>query len=256
LLIDSHAHLDMEDYADDLEDVLKRAVAGGISNIISVGIDAPSSEKALALAERYDFVYSTTGFHPHNADETDIKKIDELKRLASGSKKVVAWGEIGLDFYRHYSHVKNQIEIFELQMDVALDLNLPVIIHDRDAHDDVLKILSKRKNRPQRGVIHCFSGDYALAMSFIELGFYISIPGTVTYKNASITQEVAERIPIERLLIETDAPFLAPLPLRGKRNEPSYIRHTAGKIAQLRNIELEELTLRTSLNTKLLFGIP
>ena len=217
MLIDSHAHLDMEDYADDIEDVLDRALKGGISNIISVGIDIPSSQKALALAESHDFIYSTVGFHPHNADDADIGKIDELIKLATGSKKVVAWGEIGLDFYRHYSHVKNQIEIFELQLDTALDLNLPVIIHDRDAHDDVLEIINQRKNRSQKGVIHCFSGDYDLAMSLIELGFYISIPGTVTYKNAFWTHEAAEKIPIERLLIETDAPFLAPLPPERKK---------------------------------------
>jgi TatD DNase family protein len=245
----------MEDYSDDIEDVLDRALAGGIINIITVGIDIPSSQKALALAERYDFIYSTAGFHPHNADDADTGKINELVRLASRSKKIVAWGEIGLDFYRHYSHVKNQIEIFELQIDAALDLNLPVIIHDRDAHDDVLNILNKRKNRAQKGVIHCFSGDYALAMSFIELGFYISIPGTVTYKNASITQEAAEKIPIERLLIETDAPFLAPIPLRGKRNEPCFIRHTAEKIALLRGIDLDELSHKTSTNAKQLFGL-
>lgn len=256
MLIDSHAHLDMEDYAGDIEAVLDRALAGGISNIISVGIDIPSSRRALLLAERYDFIYSTVGFHPHNADNADVVKIDELIKLASGSKKVVAWGEAGLDFYRHYSQVKNQIEIFEIQIDIALDLNLPIIIHDRDAHDDILEIVSKRKNRSQRGVIHCFSGDYKLAMSFIELGYYISIPGTVTYKNADRTREAAEKIPIERLLIETDAPFLAPLPLRGKRNEPLFIRHTAEKIAGLRHMEFDELALNTSLNAKKLFGLP
>lgn len=255
MLIDSHAHLDMEEYNDDIEKVLDRALKGGISHIISIGIDIPSSQKALELAERYDFISSTVGFHPHNADEADIRKIDELIRLA-GSKKVVAWGEIGLDFYRHYSDVKNQLEIFELQMDTALDLKLPVIIHDREAHDDILKIVRKRKNSPQRGVIHCFSGDYDLAMSFIELGYYISIPGTVTYKNALKTQEVAEKIPVERLLIETDAPFLSPVPMRGKRNEPSFIKHTAEKIAGLRDMDLDELGLQTSLNARRLFGLP
>ena len=256
MLIDSHAHLDMEDYVNDIEDVLSRARKGDISHIISVGIDIPSSQKALELAERYDFISSAVGFHPHNADNADIRKIDELTRLASGSKKVVAWGEIGLDFYRHYSDVKNQIEIFELQMDTALDLHLPVIIHDRDAHDDILRIVNKRKSRPQNGVIHCFSGDYKLAMEFIELGYYISIPGTVTYKNAIKTQEVAKNIPIERLIIETDAPFLSPLPFRGKRNEPAFIRHTADKIALLRDMDPDELGLKTSLNAKKLFGLP
>jgi TatD DNase family protein len=255
LLIDTHAHLDMEDYADDIEEVLQRALTGGISHIITVGIDIPSSRKAAELAERYDFISSTVGFHPHNADGADIKKIDILRRLASDSKKVVAWGEIGLDFYRHYSHVKNQIEVFELQLDTAIELNLPVIIHDREAHNDVLKLVSKRKSRPQKGVIHCFSGDFNLAMSFIDLGYYISIPGTVTYKNAVSIQEAAEKIPIERLLIETDAPFLSPLPLRGKRNEPLFMRHTAEKIARLRDMDLAELALKTTMNAKRLFGL-
>lgn len=256
MLIDSHAHLDMEDYANDIEEVLDRALRGGISHIIAVGIDMPSSIKALELAERYDFIYSTVGFHPHNADDVDISNIDDLISLASGSKKVVAWGEIGLDFYRNYARVQSQIEIFELQMDKALELDLPVIIHDREAHDDVLRIVRKRKDMEQKGVIHCFSGDYDLAMAFIDLGFYISIPGTVTYKNAVKTQDVAARMPIERMLIETDAPFLSPIPERGKRNEPLFVRHTAQKIAQLRNMDFEELALQTSLNAKRLFGLP
>lgn len=255
MLIDTHAHLDMEDYADDIEEVLQRALTGGISHIITVGIDIPSSIKAAELAERYDFISSTVGLHPHNADGADIKKIDILRRLASDSKKVVAWGEIGLDFYRHYSHVKNQIEVFDLQLDTAIELDLPVIIHDREAHDDVLKLVSKRKSRPQKGVIHCFSGDFNLAMSFIDLGYYISIPGTVTYKNAVSIQAAAEKIPIERLLIETDAPFLSPLPLRGKRNEPLFMRHTAEKIARLRDMDLDELALKTTMNAKRLFGL-
>jgi TatD DNase family protein len=246
----------MDDFDNDLEEVLRRAVAGGVSNIIAVGIDIPSSRKALELAERYNFIYSTVGFHPHEADKTDAARIDELAKLASSSKKIVAWGEIGLDFYRNYSEVQNQVVIFELQLDKALELGLPVIIHDRDAHNEVMEIVKKRSNREQRGVIHCFSGDYDLAMTFIDLGYYISIPGTVTYKNAIKTQEVAARIPVNRLLVETDAPFLSPLPHRGKRNEPLFVKYTAQKIAELRNVDFEELALQTSLNAKRLFGLP
>jgi TatD DNase family protein len=256
MLTDSHAHLDMDDYNKDLEEVLDRAVAGGVSQIIAVGIDIPSSRKAIELAEKYDFIYSTVGFHPHEADKVDVLKIDELVKLASGTKKVVAWGEIGLDFYRNYSAVQSQVEIFELQLDKALELGLPVIIHDRDAHDEVMGIVKKRKDKNQNGVIHCFSGDYDLAMAFIDLGYYISIPGTVTYKNAIKTQDVAARMPVDRLLIETDAPFLSPLPHRGKRNEPLFVKHTAQKIADLRNMDFEELALQTTLNAKRLFGLP
>jgi TatD DNase family protein len=256
LLIDSHAHLDMDEYHSDLEDVLNRALSGGVSNIITVGIDIHSSQKALELAEKYDFIYSTVGFHPHSADEADDKKIEDLIKLAESSKKVVAWGEIGLDFFRNYSLVQNQVKIFELQMDKASELKLPVIIHDRDAHEEVLRVVRKRRNTAHKGVIHCFSGDYDLAMAFIDLGYYISIPGTVTYKNAVKTQDVAARIPLDCMLIETDAPFLSPLPLRGKRNEPAFVRYTADKIAQLRGIDIEELSLKTFLNTKTLFGLP
>jgi TatD DNase family protein len=256
MLIDSHAHLDMDDYNNDLEEVISRAAEGGLSNIISIGIDMPSSRKALELAERYDFIYSTVGFHPHEADKTDAAKIDELITLAKSSKKVVAWGEIGLDFYRNYAAVQNQVEIFKLQLDKAHELGLPIIVHDRDAHDEVMRILKQRGTKDRNGVIHCFSGDYDLAMAFIDLGYYISIPGTVTYKNAIITQDVAAKIPLERLLVETDAPFLSPLPYRGKRNEPLYVRHTAQKIADLRCMDFEELARQTTLNARRIFGLP
>jgi TatD DNase family protein len=254
VLIDTHAHLDMKDFKDDLEDVLERALNGGISHIITVGIDIPSSLKALELANRYDFISSSIGYHPHNADDIDSKGLEELGRLAL-EPKVVAWGEIGLDFFRRHSHPKRQIEAFEQQLEMASRFHLPVIVHDRDAHDEIFAILSKKENEGLRGVIHCFSGDYDLAMALINVGYYISIPGTVTYAKAVNVQDVASRIPIDRLLVETDAPFLAPVPKRGKRNEPLFVNHTARKIAQLRGIDFEEFCLKTSENAKRLFGL-
>jgi len=253
MLIDSHAHLDMKDFEKDLEEVLNRALEGGLTHIIAVGIDIPSSFKALEIADRYDFIFSSVGFHPHNADYVDAHKLKELSSLASETK-VVAWGEIGLDFFRTHSPAQKQIEAFEQQIEMAIQLNLPVIIHDRDAHKEVFEII-KRKGR-HRGVIHCFSGDYDLAMAFIEMGYYISIPGTVTYNKAFQVQDVASRIPIDHMLIETDAPFLAPVPKRGKRNEPFFVTHTAQKIAQLRGMDFEDVARHTSENAIRLFGFP
>lgn len=254
MLIDTHSHLDMDEFKDDIGDVLKRALHGGVARIITVGIDIPSSLKAIELSSSYDFIYSSVGYHPHNADNVDTSSLEELSRLAR-EPKVVAWGEIGLDFFRRYSHPEKQIAAFEKQLDVAFQYNLPVIIHDRDAHDEIYTILSKKKDKKSKGVIHCFSGDYDLAIALIDIGYYISIPGTVTYAKAVEIQEVAARIPIDRLLVETDAPFLAPVPKRGKRNEPLFVSYTARKIAQLRGMDFEEFSIRTSENAKRLFGI-
>ena len=254
MLIDSHAHLDMDDFAADRDPVIKRAVQGGVARIVTIGIDLASSKKAIEIAKKYDFIYATVGYHPHNADEADPRDLEKLRALAS-EPKVVAWGEIGLDFFRRHSPPEKQVKAFERQLDIASEQALPVIIHDRVAHTDLLRILKSRKKQ-YRGVIHCFSGNYDLAMALIELGFCISFPGTVTYKNAVDTQAVATRIPLERLLVETDCPYLTPLPFRGKRNEPLYVKHTAEKIAQLRQLDFEELAQAISANTIRLFNLP
>lgn len=253
MLIDSHAHLDMEEFEADLGEVLKRAMESGVREIVSIGIDLNSSAKALELAWKYDFIHSTVGYHPHHADQVDGGVLKDLADLAR-DPKVVAWGEIGLDFFRRLSPPQSQIEAFERQLDMAGELGLPVIIHDRDAHEQLYEILRK-KRAPLKGVIHCFSGDYALARLFIDMGFYISIPGTVTYKKAVRVQDVAARIPLDRLLVETDAPYLAPVPHRGKRNEPAFVTYTAREIARLRNMDFEELALATSQNARTLFKL-
>ena len=253
MLIDSHAHLDMDEFQGDLGEVLGRALESGVSEIISIGIDFPSSAKALELAKKYDFIYSTVGYHPHNASEVDFKLLRDLADLAL-DPKVVAWGEIGLDFFRRHSPPKTQVKAFELQLELAGELGLPVIIHDREAHEQLYEILSE-KSGSLTGVIHCFSGDYALAGLFIDMGFYISIPGTVTYKKAAVVKDVAARIPLERLLVETDAPYLAPVPHRGKRNEPAFVKYTAQEIARLRGMDFEELARATSENARTLFKL-
>ena len=254
MLIDSHAHLDMEDFDADRDLVIRRARVGGVSHIVTIGVDLSSSRKAIEIAKKYDFVYATVGYHPHNAREADSGVLEKLQALTS-EPKVVAWGEIGLDFFRRHSTPEKQVEAFERQLDMAFKQDLPVIIHDRDAHTDLLSILKKNK-RKYRGVIHCFSGNYDLAMTLIDMGFCISFPGTVTYKNAVDTQTAASGIPLERLLVETDCPYLTPVPFRGKRNEPLYVKHTAEKIAQLRQMTLEELAEATTANTVRLFNLP
>ncbi|MBN1102639.1 MAG: TatD family hydrolase [Deltaproteobacteria bacterium] len=254
MLTDSHAHLDMPEFDDDRGEVIRRALEGGVTRIITIGIDLPSSHKALEIANKYDFIYSTVGYHPHNAKLADREALDALYELAK-EPRVVAWGEIGLDFFRNHSARQTQIAIFEEQIMLAGRVDLPLIIHDREAHKEVYEILNKTRNSRQRGVIHCYSGDYPLAMAFIGMGFYISVPGTVTYKNASTVRDVAAKIPIEFLLVETDAPFLTPSPYRGKRNEPLFVTHTARRIAELRGMDFQDLARRTTENTNRIFGL-
>ena len=254
MLTDSHAHLDMGEFDEDREIIIHEAIKNGITRIITVGIDLKSSVKALDLAKNYSSVFSTVGCHPHDADQCGEEALKSLADLAS-APEIVAWGEIGLDFYRGYSSRENQVKIFEQQLAMARELELPVIIHDREAHEQVLSILRKMGKREKQGVIHCFSGDVELARSFIDLGYYISIPGTVTYKKALMVKEVAASIPLEKMLVETDAPFLAPVPFRGKRNEPFFVKYTAMEIARLRDTTLEEVAVQTSKNAADLFGL-
>lgn len=255
MLIDTHAHLDMEDFDEDRQAVIDRAVQGGISHIITVGIDRQSSIDALKLARAHDFIFATVGCHPHNADLARGDDLAALAELAS-DPKVVAWGEIGLDFYRGWALPRKQKDAFEKQLELAGQHGLPLVIHCREAHGELVEILKRRGTDPYRGVIHCFSGGYDLAMEFIGMGFHISFPGTVTFPKAAQVQDVAARIPMERVLLETDAPFLAPVPKRGKRNEPLFVSHTAQKIAELRKMDYEEVACRTSENALTLFAIP
>ena len=255
MLIDSHAHLDMNDFEKDRDDVIGRAISGGIVHIISIGIDLKSSSHVVDLARQYACVSASVGCHPHNADACERSDLDQLAKMALNAK-VVAWGEIGLDYYRGYSAPEEQLRVFRCQIGMAEDLGLPVIIHDREAHEAVYEILKEMGKGERKGVIHCFSGDVDLAGAFMELGYFISIPGTVTYKNAAQIKAVAASMPLDRMLVETDAPFLAPVPKRGKRNEPFNVIFTAREVARLKNISFEEVALQTSENAKILFGLP
>jgi TatD DNase family protein len=255
MFIDSHAHLDMGEFDSDRDEVIQRALSADVRQVITVGIDASSSLKAISLTENYEPVFAAVGIHPHNADVADKKDLKQIESLCV-EKKVVAIGEIGLDFYRNLSSRHNQKKYFKQQLDIAMRCNLPVVIHSREAHDDVLEILSLFEGSGLNGVIHCFSGGIDLAEAFIKMGYVISVAGTITFAEASPVHEVVAGIPPDRILIETDSPFLSPIPYRGRRNEPGRVVHTAQKVADIRGISLEEAAARTSHNARQLFRLP
>ncbi|MDD3249527.1 MAG: TatD family hydrolase [Smithellaceae bacterium] len=252
MLIDSHAHLEMKEFDPDRSGVIERARAAGVDGIITVGTNPDLSRKALSIARRYENIYSTVGIHPHDAADTDDSSLDALKKLAQ-DPKVVAYGEIGLDYFRNLSPRKKQIEMFARQLDLAGELNLPVIIHDREAHDQTLRMVKASGIRS--GVFHCFSGDWAMARQCMDLGFYISVPGVVTFDKSKVLQEVVRQVPIDWILLETDCPYLAPVPHRGRRNEPSFLVHTAQKVAEIKGFAWEDVAKTAAVNTRRLFRI-
>ena len=254
MLIDAHAHLDMKHFDPDRDQVIERALSANVRHIITVGIDIFSSLHALKLTRTYPSVFASIGIHPHNANHGNDNDLEQIALIAK-QEKIVAIGETGLDFYRNRSPREKQKKLFEQQLEIAISLDLPVVIHDRQAHTETLKILSSFKKNRLTGMIHCFSGDYNLAETFINMGYYISIPGTVTFNNASQIQDVVRRVPLDRLLLETDAPFLTPTPYRGKRNEPSYIIQTAQEVAKLKGISFGEISYQTSKNVYRLFNL-
>ena len=253
MLIDSHAHLELSEFDDDREDVIQRAKENGVEYIVTVGINLEDSRNAVALAERYDNIYAAVGVHPHDAMSIDETTYDSLKKL-SENDKVVAYGEIGLDFFRNLSPRDIQIQMFGEQLELAGELGMPVIIHDREAHREIMEMLTGWKGH-SGGVIHCFSGDYDMARKCLDMGFYISIPGTITYKKSETLRDVARRVPIDRLLVETDCPFLSPEPKRGKRNEPANVVYTARRIAEIKGLPFKDVARITSENTRNVFGM-
>lgn len=253
-LVDTHCHLDMNAYQNDLEQVLDTAAARGIGRIITVGIDPASSRRAVALAEKYSGVFATVGIHPHNLGELTDESLAGLRELAA-HPKVVAFGEIGMDLHYDYFPAELQRGCFAQQVALAREMALPLVIHDRDAHDQVLAVLREGGPFPNGGVMHCFSGDAALAEAVLELGFYVSVPGVVTFAKSLQLQEAIGYTPLERLLLETDGPYLAPEPRRGRRNEPALLLFTAARVAELKGITLEELAIATTDNAARLFRL-
>ncbi len=253
MLFDSHAHIDDNRFTGEVEEVIIRAKDNGVSGIINVGACMPSSARSVALAEQYDCIYAGVGIHPHDAKdalETDYEQLAKWTQHA----KVVAIGEIGLDYYYDHSPRDIQQAVLIRQLDVARQCHMPVIIHDRDAHGDIMHILRKEA-KGMTGVMHCFSGSLEMAKEILKLGFYVSFAGPVTYKNSSKLKEIAQTVPLDRLLVETDSPYLTPQPYRGRRNEPAYVRFVAEEVAALRGLELADLAAATSENVKKLFSI-
>lgn len=254
MLFDTHAHLNADDYRDDLEEVIERAGNVGVSNIVVVGFDRPTIERTMELVEKYDHIYGCIGWHPVDAvdcTEEDLQWIEQLCK----HPKVVAYGEIGLDYHWDKSPKDIQQRLFRKQIRLAKKLRLPIVIHTRDAMEDTVTILKEEHAEEVGGIMHCFSGSVETARECMKMNFYISLGGPVTFKNARRPKAVAKEVPLDRILIETDCPYLAPHPYRGKRNEPAYVKLVAEQIADIKGVSFKELAEATTKNAKLLFGI-
>ncbi|MDD2496775.1 MAG: TatD family hydrolase [Desulfitobacteriaceae bacterium] len=254
MLFDTHAHLNDEKFAEDLPQVVERAVQAGVTRVANIGFDVPSSVLAVKIAKQYPGMYAVIGVHPHDAKTLNKEALFKLEILAR-EPQVVAVGEIGLDYYYDLSPREVQKKAFREQIHLAKELKKPVVIHDRDAHSDTMEILKEEKAGEYRGIIHCFSGSWEMARQCMFLGFYIALGGPVTFANANKLLDIARLVPLDRLLIETDSPYLSPHPFRGKRNEPARVRQVAEKIAELRGIPLGDLIAATTNNALEIYGI-
>jgi TatD DNase family protein len=254
-LVDTHAHLHFPEFAADLDEVLRRARLAGVAALVTVGTDRDTNPAAAALAERHADVYATVGIHPHDAAEATDEDLAAMERLARSSPKIVAFGEMGLDYFRNLSRPDVQARIFRRQLDLARRVGKPVVVHCRDAHEDALAILAEERVGEIGGVMHCFSGDAAVAKRCLDLDLLISLAGPVTYKNARALPDVARFVPEDRLVVETDCPYLPPQPHRGQRNEPAHVSLTARRVAELRGADPERLAAAMSDNAARLFRL-
>lgn len=250
-IFDTHAHYDDSRFDEDRERLILSLEEKGVSHIVNCGCDLSSSLSTVALAEKYSFIYAAVGVHAHEAEEATESDIEEIEKLYVNSR-VVAVGEIGLDYHYDFSPRDRQLEIFERQLILANKLDLPVIVHDREAHEDTMNLLKRHK---PKGVVHCFSGSAEMAKEIVKLGMYIGIGGAVTFKNAKKPVEVVEYLPLDRLLLETDAPYMTPVPFRGQRCDSAHIAYTAEKIAEIKGIEVQQLFDTCNDNAKSLFNI-
>jgi TatD DNase family protein len=252
--IDSHVHLDDERFDDDREELIKSLYENDIESVLNLGSDLSTSKSAVKLADEYSFIYAAVGCHPHDSKYMNENTMNIFRELAK-NKKVIGIGEIGLDYYYDNSDRETQRLWFREQIRLSKELNLPYIVHDRDAHEDVFRIMKEEHCSGTRGILHCYSGSVEMAREFIKLGFYISLGGPVTFKKSKIPKLVAKEVPIDRLLIETDCPYLTPEPFRGKRNEPKYVRYVAEEIAEIRGVQVSEIAEKTKSNFKNLFNL-
>lgn len=256
MLIDSHAHIQGKEYAGEQEAVIVRAREAGVEKIIAVGGagDMSSNLEAIALADSFTNVYATVGMHPHDAKDVGEGELCRLRELTS-HPKVIAVGETGLDYYYNHSPHDVQCRVFSHFIHMARETGLPIVVHERDAARESAELLRGEGAGELRGVIHCFTGDYAAARDYLDLGFYLSFTGIITFKNAEPLREIVRKVPLERILVETDSPFLTPVPHRGRRNEPAYVRFVAETIASLKRLPLEEVAHVTSGNVQALFRV-
>lgn len=259
MFVDSHAHIDGKEFDADRVEVVERARAAGVRAILTVGTGDPHGgdlERAVEAAEKFDGVFAAAGVHPHDAKLFDDAAAERVLKIVRSGSRVVAWGEIGLDYHYDNSPREVQREVFRRQLRMARAESLPVIIHSRDADEDTVEILEDEWSGAARaGVLHCFGGSVWMAERALALGFFISFAGNVTFKNAEPLREVARTVPLDRLLVETDCPFLAPVPLRGRRNEPAFVVETARRLAELHATTVEEIGHATSANFSKLFGV-
>lgn len=253
MLVDTHAHLDDLKYENDLDEVVTRAGQYGVTRIISMGDTMAASLNAVKIAEKYEGVFAGAGVHPQEALTLMDGDYDILAQLMT-LPKVKVLGEIGLDYYYENASREKQQEIFIRQLDVARQMHMPVSIHDRDAHGDTMAIL-KKEGKGLTGSIHCFSGSWEMAKELLKMGWFLGVDGPLTFKNAAKLPEIIAKIPLDRLLLETDSPYLAPVPKRGRRNEPAYVKYIAEKVAEIRNISFEEVAKQTTFNAVNLFNL-
>jgi len=254
MFFDSHAHYDDERFDEDQDTLLEGMPQKGVSYIINAASDIPSSQECIRLANKYPFIFAAVGVHPHEVSQLTEESITAIEALAK-EEKVVAIGEIGLDYYYDYSQRELQKHWFRKQLQLAKRIKLPVIIHDRDAHGDCMQIVKEEDISQIGGVFHCYSGSWEMARQLLDMGVYISVAGPVTFNNNVKTVEVVQKAPLDKLLIETDSPYLTPVPHRGKRNDSAYVRYVAEKIAQIKNISVEQVAKQTLDNAKRLFNI-
>jgi len=261
VLIDTHCHLDLDAFDSDRDQVVERATAAGVTRIINPAVDLASGQAIVTLVKRYAGVYGAVGIHPNSTAAFQSSDIEQMAAQAASSPKIVAIGEIGIDYHWDDSPKATQRIAFEAQLALAARLELPVIIHNREASDDVIAVLRAwqpslpESLRMRPGVLHSFSAPPYIAEQALELGFYLGFTGPLTYKNADELRSIAARVPLDRLLIETDSPYLTPQPHRGKRNEPAYVRYVAERLAALRVLDLSDLAARTTINAERLFGL-
>ena len=256
MLVDSHAHIQGKEYVGEVESVIARAREMGVEKIVVVGGagDMSSNTDAITLAALYENVYATVGMHPHDAKDVGANELESLRRLTA-HPRVVAIGETGLDYYYNHSPHEMQRRVFTQFIHMARNTGLPIVVHERDAARETVELLCSEGAGKLSGVIHCFTGSYEAACAYLDLGFYLSFTGIITFKNAESLRDVVRKVPLENMLVETDSPFLTPVPHRGKRNEPAYVRFVAETIADLKGVSLAEVGEKTSGNVHRLFNL-